>query len=125
MLPGSQGKELISSGDGGSLVSLDLSNLNLDVSGMISPVGARLWHEDFYFTVVEVKAKHATLDSWAVSGIENVTNDLTLCEASVGDISVNLTVNLVGKADEELSTSEGIDMVIGPLFGEVVVLDTL
>jgi hypothetical protein len=38
---------------------------------------------------------------------------------------VNLTVDLVGKTDEELSTSEGVDLVIGPLFGEVIVLDTL
>jgi hypothetical protein len=92
---------------------------------MISPVGACLGHEDFDLTVVEVEAKHAILDGWAVGGVENVTQDLTLWEAGVGDISVNLTVDLVGKTDEELSTSEGVDLVIGPLFGEVIVLDTL
>jgi hypothetical protein len=36
---------------------LDLSDLSLDVSGMISPVGARLGQEDFDFTVVEVEGK--------------------------------------------------------------------
>ena len=74
-LAGSQGEELISSG---SLISLDLSNLNLDVSGMISPVGACLGHEDFDLTVVEVEAKDAILDGWAVGGVENVAQDLTL-----------------------------------------------
>jgi hypothetical protein len=118
----SLGEELISSG---SLISLDLGDLNLDVSGMISPVGACLGHEDFDLTVVEVEAKHATLDGWAVGGVENVTQDLTLCEAGVGDISMHLTVDLVGNTDEELSTSEGVDLVIGPLLGEVVVLDAL
>jgi len=121
-LAGSQGEELISSG---SLVSLDLSNLNLDVSCMISPVGACLGHEDFDLTVVEVEAKDAILDGWAVGGVENVTQDLTLWEAGVRDISVDLTVDLVGNADKELSTSEGVDLVIGPLFGEIIVLDTL
>jgi hypothetical protein len=104
---------------------LDLSDLDLDVSGMISPVGACLGHEDFHLTIVEVEAKHATLDGWAVGGVENVTQNLTLCEAGVGDISVDLTVDLVGNTDEELSTSEGVDLVIGPLLGEVVVLDAL
>jgi hypothetical protein len=33
---------------------LDLSNLELDVSGMISPVGAGLGDEDFDFTAVKV-----------------------------------------------------------------------
>ena len=73
-LAGSQGEELISSG---SLISLDLGNLSLDVSCMISPVGACLGHEDFDLTVVEVEAKDAILDGWAVGGVENVTQDLT------------------------------------------------
>jgi len=38
---------------------------------------------------------------------------------------VDLTIDLVGNGDEELSTSEGVDLVIGPLLGEVAVLDTL
>jgi hypothetical protein len=38
---------------------------------------------------------------------------------------MDLTIDLVGNTDEELSTSEGIDLVIGPLLGEVVVLDSL
>ena len=122
LLAGSQGEELISSG---SLVSLDLSNLNLDVSCMISPVGACLGNEDFDLTVVEVEAKDAILDGWAVGGVENVTQDLTLREAGVGDISVDLAIDLVGNADEEFSTSEGVDLVIGPLLGKVAVLDSL
>jgi hypothetical protein len=38
---------------------------------------------------------------------------------------MDLTIDLVGNTDEELSTSEGVDLVIGPLLGEVVVLDSL
>ncbi len=92
---------------------------------MISPVGAGLGDEDLDFTVVKVEAEHATLDGDAVGGEENVTQNLSLCEAGVGDISVVLTVDLVSKTNEELSTSEGVDMVIGPLLGEVSVLNTL
>ena len=102
-----------------------LSDLGLDVSGMLSPVGARLGQEDFDFTVVEVEGEEATFDDNAVGGVENVTKPLTLWEAGVGDISVDLTVDLVGNAYKESSTSEGVDIVIGPLLGEDVVLDTL
>ena len=122
MVAGSLGEELISRG---VLDSLDLSNLSLNVSGMIRPVVAGLGDEDLDFTVVKVEAEHATLDGGAVGRVENVTQDLSLCEAGVGDISVILTVDLVGKTDEELSTSEGVDIVISPLLGEVGVLDTL
>jgi hypothetical protein len=38
---------------------------------------------------------------------------------------VDLTVDLVGNADKEPSSSEGVDIVIGPLLREDVVLDTL
>ena len=92
---------------------------------MLSPVGARLGQEDFDFTVVEVEGEEATFDDNAVGGVENVTKPLTLWEAGVGDISVDLTVDLVGNAYKESSTSEGVDIVIGPLLGEDVVLDTL
>ena len=105
--------------------SLDLSNLSLDVSGMLSPVGAGLGDEDFYFTVVKVQWESASFDGDAVGGVENVTKDLTVGEAGVGDISVDLTVDLVGYTDEELSTSEGVDMLIGPLFCEDIVHDVL
>ena len=104
---------------------MDLSNLELDVSGMISPVGAGLGDEDFDFTAVKVEWENATFDCDAVGGVENVTNDLTLWEAGIGDISVDLTVDLVSNTDEELTTSKCVDALIGPLLGEDVILDIL
>ena len=38
---------------------------------------------------------------------------------------MDLTVDLVGNADKEPSSSEGVDIVIGPLLGEYIVLDAL
>jgi hypothetical protein len=73
---GSLGEELMRNGS--SLISLDLSNLSLDVTGMLSPVGARLGQEDLDFTVVEVEGEKATFDGNAVGGVENVTKPLTL-----------------------------------------------
>ena len=52
---GSLGEELMRNGS--SLISLDLSNLSLDVSGMLSPVGAHFGQEDFDFTVVKVEGE--------------------------------------------------------------------
>jgi hypothetical protein len=92
---------------------------------MITPIGAGLGDEDFDFTAVKVEWENAAFDGDAVGGVENVTNYLSLWEAGVGDISVDLTVDLIGNTDEELSTSKCVDVLIGPLLGEDVVLDAL
>ena len=38
---------------------------------------------------------------------------------------MNLTVDVVGKTNKELSTSEGVDLIIDPLFSKGVVDDAL
>jgi|NOAtaT_7_FD_contig_21_6471884_length_434_multi_2_in_0_out_0_2 hypothetical protein len=38
---------------------------------------------------------------------------------------MNLTIDVVGETNKELSTSESVDLIIDPLFSEGVVDDTL
>jgi len=84
-----------------------------------------LGNEDLDFTVVEVYTEDTILDGHAVSGIVDVANDLTLAEASVGDVSMNLTVDIVSKGDKELATSEAVKLIVDPLLSERIVDDVL
>ena len=92
---------------------------------MLSPVGGILRDEDLDLTVVKVETQDTVLDGHAVSGVEDVAQDLALTEASVGDVSMNLTVDIVGETNEELSTSESVNLVINPLLSESGADDTL
>lgn len=92
---------------------------------MLSPVGGILRYEDLDLTVVKVETQDTVLDGHAVSGVEDVAQDLTLTEPSVGDVSMNLTVNIVGETNKELSTSESVNLVINPLLSEGGADDTL
>jgi hypothetical protein len=88
---------------------------------MSGPEWGGLGEEDLSLTVVEVNTKDSILDSGAISGIEDVADDLTLIEAGVGDISMNLTVNIVCECDKELATSEAVELIIDPLLSESIV----
>lgn len=92
---------------------------------MLGPEGAGLGHEHLQLSIVQVETKHTVLDGCAVSWVEDVAHDLALAEASIGHISMDLTIDVVGETDEELSTSESVDLVIDPLFSEGVIYDAL
>ena len=96
-----------------------------DIGGVSGPVGASLGDENLHLTIVQVDAKDAILDGWAVRGVEDIADYLSLVEASVGDVSMNLTVNLIGNGNKELATSESVELVIDPLLSEVIVNDAL
>jgi len=92
---------------------------------VLGPVGAGLRYEHFDLTVVKVKTQDAILDGHAVSCIEDVAENFALTEASIGDVSMNLTIDIVGETDKELSTSESVNLVINPLFSKGGVNNTL
>lgn len=92
---------------------------------MLSPVCAGLRHENLQLTIVEIETQHTVLNGSAVSWVEDVAYNLALTEASIRNISMDLTVDIVGETDEELSTSKSVDLVIDPLFSEGVVDDAL
>jgi hypothetical protein len=54
------------------LLSLDLSDLGFNVSGMGGPVLAGLGNEDLDFTIVKIERKDAILDGNTISWIEDV-----------------------------------------------------
>ena len=78
-------------------------------------VSAALGNEDLGLTIVEVERKLAALDDNAVSGVEDVADGLTLVEASVWNILMNLTVDVVSQSDEHVTSGESVESVIDPL----------
>jgi len=91
----------------------------------LSKEGADLGDVDLDLAVVEVDAELATLDGHAVTRKQNVADNLTLVESCVGDINMNLSVDLVCEGDKELAASEGIESVVYPLFCEWMVYNSL
>jgi len=92
---------------------------------VLGPEGAGLRYEHLDLTIVKVETQDTILDGSAVSRIEDVAHNFALTEASIGDVSMNLTVDIVGETDKELSTSERINLVIDPLLSEGGVNNTL
>jgi hypothetical protein len=75
-------------------------------------VSASLRNEDLHLSIFKVNWEFATGDLEAVSCEEDIADSLSLSKASVGNISVLLTINLVGKCNEEISSSEGVEGII-------------
>jgi len=100
-------------------------NGGIGLSVNASEERACLGDVDLGLTVGEIYAKLSAGNFHAIATEENVANNLSLSEASVGDILMNLTVDLVGKGNEEFSTGEGIKGVIDPLLREGIVNNSL
>jgi hypothetical protein len=109
----------------GRFLGLDLGDLFLDIGGIGCPVFASLRNEDLDLTIVQIDSEDAILDGRAIGRVENIADNLSLCEAGVGDVSMNLTVNLVSNGHEELATSESVELIINPLLSEVIVNNAL
>lgn len=92
---------------------------------MLCPIRTGLWDEDLDLAVVKVETQNSILDGNAVCGVEDIADDFTFTEASVGNISMNLPVDIVCETDEELSTSESVNLIINPFLSEGVVYNSL
>jgi hypothetical protein len=66
--------------------------------------GAALWNEDLHFSVLKVNMEETSSDYHAVSCVEDVADSGSFSEARVGDISVGLSIDVVGKGNEEISS---------------------
>jgi hypothetical protein len=77
-------------------------------------VGTVLWNENLGLAVLKVDVKKSTSDFDAVSWVEDIADSLSLWEASVRNISVNFTINIVGEGNEEISSGESVESIIRP-----------
>lgn len=87
--------------------------------------GACLGDEDLGLTVVEVDCKFAALNNDAVGSEEDVADSLSLTEAGVRNIYMNLTIDIVSQGNKEGTASVGVEGVINPFLSERIVDDAL
>ena len=84
----------------------------------VSEKRASLRNEDLCLSIVKINRKNSILDRKAVSGVEDVANNLTLIKAGVRYISVDLTFEDICKSNEEFASAISIDLVVNVLFIE-------
>ena len=86
---------------------------------------AGLGQEDLGFTVVEINWHLSSLDHDTVASEEDVADRLSLTEASVRNVDMDLAIDVISQGNEERSTSVGVESVVSPFLGEGVVEDAL
>lgn len=92
---------------------------------MLSEELTVLWDKDLDFSIVQVDTKFAILDNDTVGGIEDIANTLTLSEACIGNVLVDLTIHLIGESNKEVASGESIECVIYPLLSKRLVYNTM
>lgn len=61
----------------------------------------------------------------AVVAVEDVTEGLSVIESKIRDISLDLLVWLISQGNQEIASSEGIELVISPFLLELCVTDIM
>ena len=104
---------------------LELSNLSLNIFSIGVPVGARFGDEDLDLTIVKINGEDSVLDWKAVCGVEDIADSVSISETTVGDVSMNLAVNLISNSYKELATSKGVNLVVNPFLRKGIVNNIL